>query len=669
MIATSAMSGTLLSVVRAVGQQRRRHQLQHRVLGAGDAPPRPTAGRRPRTTMRSIGAPVCSPADGSRARHPVTGRRAGDPGVARQPSAMTCLAARDDLVMGSRGDGAGRRRSSSAEGPFRAYERTRRAGDRRRASRRPSSTASSMPWFGWLFLPLARTLGCGAPPGRERTAAAVVGAARPARPRARSSCSGCSARRRWSSATSTRCSPRRSPSPPTSSGRASEAQGVGRHRGAARASCSRCPSRSSPTASGGADARRRPPSARAARVRARRARPDVRRRSRPPRRSGGRSASPSTLLVAIVAAEEMPRNSRAYAISVLAMATGLGAGFACGPAARRPRPAGRGASSTSCRLLFLVIAVDLAAACPRPAASRWPHADVTDAVHAARFALRRGVGAFLANVLRRAGIVLPEPVPQRRAGLLSASPSRCSRCAPPRPAASAHRRRAARRHRAGGGASASSPSSAPRSSPWPCSSSAGAADVDRRRSRGHRRRCAYSRRSACTRTELFPTGRRGGANGLITAASLRRRQRRAARRRRAARPAAGLRPVMAILAVGPLARRAARGRRLSRDRPPRARGAQPRGPAVADVGDGRVSAGCAARRPRLRRSRRRRPSGRGPCPRSTRGSPARGSSPSPPSARRACRTDPGCRARTGTARRAREVLDAQLAGCPGGCSG
>ena len=34
------------------------------------------------------------------------------------------------------------------------------------------------------------------------------------------------------------------------------------------------------------------------------------------------------LLVAVAAAEEMPRNSRAYAVSVLAMASGLGAGIA-----------------------------------------------------------------------------------------------------------------------------------------------------------------------------------------------------------------------------------------------------------------------------------------------------------------------------------------------------
>ena len=33
-------------------------------------------------------------------------------------------------------------------------------------------------------------------------------------------------------------------------------------------------------------------------------------------------------LIAVVAAEEMPRNSRAYAVSVLAMASGLGAGVA-----------------------------------------------------------------------------------------------------------------------------------------------------------------------------------------------------------------------------------------------------------------------------------------------------------------------------------------------------
>ena len=54
-------------------------------------------------------------------------------------------------------------------------------------------------------------------------------------------------------------------------------------------------------------------------------------------------------LVAVVAAEEMPRNCRAYAVSVLALASGLGAGMPSWRS-RSPtcRPA-RGGSSTSCR--------------------------------------------------------------------------------------------------------------------------------------------------------------------------------------------------------------------------------------------------------------------------------------------------------------------------------
>ena len=50
-------------------------------------------------------------------------------------------------------------------------------------------------------------------------------------------------------------------------------------------------------------------------------------------------------LVAVVAAEEMPRNSRAYAVSVLAMASGLGAGIAV---ASLPLADSRRAAGASC---------------------------------------------------------------------------------------------------------------------------------------------------------------------------------------------------------------------------------------------------------------------------------------------------------------------------------
>ena len=79
-------------------------------------------------------------------------------------------------------------------------------------------------------------------------------------------------------------------------------------------------------------------------------------------------------LVAVVAAEEMPRNSRAYAVSVLAMASGLGAGVAvmalplADISARR-----RGASSTSSSLVWLLVAVDIARRLPETERFERPH--------------------------------------------------------------------------------------------------------------------------------------------------------------------------------------------------------------------------------------------------------------------------------------------------------
>ena len=62
--------------------------------------------------------------------------------------------------------------------------------------------------------------------------------------------------------------------------------------------------------------------------------------------------------------------------------------------------------------------------------------------------------------------------------------------------------------------------------------------------------------------------------------------------------------------------------------------------------------------------------GRDPCPRATRASPARGSSPSTRSARPACRTGPWCRGRTGTAPCSRGRCSTRsVSGLPGGCSG
>jgi MFS family permease len=70
------------------------------------------------------------------------------------------------------------------------------------------------------------------------------------------------------------------------------------------------------------------------------------------------------LIVGIVAAEEMPRNSRAYAVSLLALATGLGAGFAVMalPLADLGVQGWRLVYVLS--LAFLIVAVDLARRLP-----------------------------------------------------------------------------------------------------------------------------------------------------------------------------------------------------------------------------------------------------------------------------------------------------------------
>ncbi len=75
-------------------------------------------------------------------------------------------------------------------------------------------------------------------------------------------------------------------------------------------------------------------------------------------------------MIAVVAAEEMPRNSRAYAVSVLALASGLGAGVAI--VARRRSPTSHpahGGSSTSLRCCGCSWPSTSPAACPRAHAS------------------------------------------------------------------------------------------------------------------------------------------------------------------------------------------------------------------------------------------------------------------------------------------------------------
>lgn len=65
------------------------------------------------------------------------------------------------------------------------------------------------------------------------------------------------------------------------------------------------------------------------------------------------------VLIAVIAAEEMPRNSRAYAVSVLAMASGLGAGVAVGSLPLADISSGAWRLVYLVALLWLPVALDL----------------------------------------------------------------------------------------------------------------------------------------------------------------------------------------------------------------------------------------------------------------------------------------------------------------------
>lgn len=101
-------------------------------------------------------------------------------------------------------------------------------------------------------------------------------------------------------------------------------------------------------------------------------------------------------MIAVVAAEEMPRNSRAYAISVLAMASGLGAGVAVGalPLADLGESAWRLVYVVA--LVWLVVAVDIARRLPETERFERPHV-VAPPFDRGRFGIVAAV-ALLSNV-------------------------------------------------------------------------------------------------------------------------------------------------------------------------------------------------------------------------------------------------------------------------------
>jgi MFS family permease len=101
-------------------------------------------------------------------------------------------------------------------------------------------------------------------------------------------------------------------------------------------------------------------------------------------------------LVAVVAAEEMPRNSRAYAVSVLAMASGLGAGVAVISLPLADISVGSWRLVYLVALIWLLVAVDIARRLPETRRFERPHA-VAPRIDRRRFAVLACV-ALLANL-------------------------------------------------------------------------------------------------------------------------------------------------------------------------------------------------------------------------------------------------------------------------------
>ena len=108
------------------------------------------------------------------------------------------------------------------------------------------------------------------------------------------------------------------------------------------------------------------------------------------------------LLIAVIAAEEMPRGSRAYAISVLAMANGLGAGVAVValPLADIGSDGWRGVYVLG--LLWLLVARDVTRHLPETKRFEWHRADVeaipVPPLQKRRLAIQMSV-AFFGNML------------------------------------------------------------------------------------------------------------------------------------------------------------------------------------------------------------------------------------------------------------------------------
>ena len=616
MIATSTMSGTLRSVARALGQDGRRHQLEHRVLRPADATA-PCSGRPPAARRCDPSArPVCSPgmAPGAAAGgRPPTHR----PGRRSPPRATTSSPSRsrtgsDDRR--ARARTAGRLCSPSAADRSRVPPDARAvepSGDGRRDHRVPARRAVLR--VGCSCRSCAAR--CGGPPGRRAPpwwappdrldaratrARGSCGAAVPGRrlPQHAVHPDGRLRRRR---VRRVRGAPRASPAPWCGAASCSRspfvifADRVGRRR------CWSSPAFCAPILCAlGALA----PVVRLAHGHAD-ARPAGRHHARAPRRHRGRRGD----------AAELPGLRRQPA------GDGHRPRRRASRDGRCPSPTsacGAGASCTSCRWCSWCIAVDLARRLPESRRFEVRPRRSHRALARGRFALLAASG-FALNLL-----VAPASFFQNRylkdVRGYSASLHRPLHAGDQHPGRRRRdRRRAPGRHPRTAAASPSSPSSAARPSPWPCSSSPAC-------------RCGWptpARPSSAGPTcpalgvytaELFPTGRRGIANGLIAAARLLGSSVGLLVAGRLLDQGVGYGPVMALLAAGPLvvAVLVAVGYPETAHLDPR--GAQPRGPGRGRCRRTGASAEAAQEAwPRLTPPRRRRPSGRGDRRRSRRG--------------------------------------------------
>ncbi len=142
------------------------------------------------------------------------------------------------------------------------------------------------------------------------------------------------------------------------------------------------------------------------------------------------------LLVAVMVAEEMPKSSRAYALSMMAMAGGLGAGVCLWALKLADLGPGGWRYVYLVSLIWLIVAADLARRLPETRRFRLAEhrARPADRPQAVAGAVRR---RLLRQPLHRRRLVLPEPLPAATCGASRAAASRCSRSSRRRPPASA----------------------------------------------------------------------------------------------------------------------------------------------------------------------------------------------------------------------------------------